>query len=534
MRDLGIVRTHALDNDYEPRFSGRDEAMEHFYFAVRIDQARQAGERDTARLAAEADQWPRVNYSGSASMRDKLALMLGRKSEQAGDNGTALKLYSHGESAHCGERLVRLLLAEGKREQAQQFLERCLEKPRSDEELLVARDMYARKFNKKRTTPLTDFLRAAETIEIDESRNGSPEKAAIEFFEAQGVAAYRSENLLWRTLFGLLFWNELFADADSCSYSPFEFLPPSLVGNSFYEEKRERIEALFELFAEPARVKRELLKVSARHYGAPNGIFRWRRSMNDALFALIDHAEPAAISSMLRRLSQNYTETRYGFPDLLVVDSGGIRFVEIKSEGDQLRRNQLLRIEQLREAGFRADVVRIRWILDPQQTYVVVDVETTGGRSADHRVTEIAAVKVRDGKIIDRFQTLLNPQRTIPPNIVRLTGITPAMVAEAPYFSDMADDFETFMHGAIFVAHNVEFDYRFINSEYQRIGRQFRYPKLCTCASMRKLYPGHSSYSLAALCRAFDIPLKQHHRALCDAEAAAELLLLINEKRQTS
>ena len=106
------------------------------------------------------------------------------------------------------------------------------------------------------------------------------------------------------------------------------------------------------------------------------------------------------------------------------------------------------------------------------------------------------------------------------------------MVNDAPYFSDIADDLEAFMRDAIFVAHNVEFDYGFIAREFARLGRDFRYPKLCTCSSMRKLYPGHRSYSLAALCARYDIPLRQHHRALCDAEAAAELLLLINEKRQ--
>jgi DNA polymerase-3 subunit epsilon len=106
------------------------------------------------------------------------------------------------------------------------------------------------------------------------------------------------------------------------------------------------------------------------------------------------------------------------------------------------------------------------------------------------------------------------------------------MVENAPCFSDVADDFEDFMRDAIFVAHNVDFDYGFIDSEFKRIGRRFRHAKLCTCASMRRLYPGQRSYSLAALCSQYQISLKQHHRALCDAEAAAELLLLINEKRQ--
>jgi DNA polymerase-3 subunit epsilon len=214
-----------------------------------------------------------------------------------------------------------------------------------------------------------------------------------------------------------------------------------------------------------------------------------------------------------------------------VLDTQGARFVEVKTEGDQLRRNQLLRIEQLRAAGFRADVLRIRWTLDPRQDYVVVDVETTGGRGEHHRVTEIGAVKVRGGEIVDRFSTLLNPQRPIPPGITRLTGITPAMVADAPYFSDIADEFEQFMNGSIFVAHNVDFDYGFISREFGRLGRSFRYPRLCTCAAMRKLYPGRRSYSLAALAEAYDIPLKNHHRAMCDAEAAAQLLLIVNEKR---
>jgi DNA polymerase-3 subunit epsilon len=174
----------------------------------------------------------------------------------------------------------------------------------------------------------------------------------------------------------------------------------------------------------------------------------------------------------------------------------------------------------------------VRWTLDPQQVYVVVDVETTGGKGVQHRITEIGAVKVRDGRVIDRFHSLLNPQRPIPAGITRLTGISQEMVADAPYFADVIDDFETFLHNAIFVAHNVSFDYRFVSQEFARLGRSFRHPKLCTCASMRRLYPGHPSYSLAALCQRFDIPLRQHHRALCDAEAAAELLLLINERRQ--
>ena len=87
------------------------------------------------------------------------------------------------------------------------------------------------------------------------------------------------------------------------------------------------------------------------------------------------------------------------------------------------------------------------------------------------------------------------------------------------------------MDGAIFAAHNVNFDYGFISMEYERLGQYFQFPKICTCASMRRFYPGHKSYGLKNLCAAYDIALTSHHRALCDAKAAAELLLLVNAKR---
>jgi DNA polymerase-3 subunit epsilon len=88
-----------------------------------------------------------------------------------------------------------------------------------------------------------------------------------------------------------------------------------------------------------------------------------------------------------------------------------------------------------------------------------------------------------------------------------------------------------FMIDGVFVAHNVNFDYGFLSCEYERLERRFRFPKLCTCAGMRKRYPGHKSYSLGALCEIYGINLKDHHRALSDARAAAYLLNLINEKR---
>ena len=531
MRDLGLVRTQSFKDDYEPRFADRTEAQEHYFFASRLHDLASAKDDGLLPFVREITLWPDPEFSGSAAVRDKLAYRLGRKLERSDDKPAALSVDRAGESTQCSERVIRLMLASGQRDEAEKHLERCLENPRSDEEWLVARDIYERKFEKKRTSSLTDLLREADVIDIDESRIGAAENAAIEHFESLGLRAMRTENAIWRTLFGLLFWDELFTADDAAVHSPFEFLPGSLADGSFAGRFRQKIAEKLTLFDTPGLVKTAALKTSTKHWGTPNGIFRWRQRSIDAVFALLDAADGDAVRQIIRRFCENYKDSRYGYPDLMAIDREGVRFVEIKAEGDQLRRNQMLRLRQLSDAGFRADVDRVRWVLDPNQAYVVVDVETTGGRGENHRVTEIGAVRVQNGKVVDRFQTLLNPRRSVPPGITRLTGISAEMVAGAPYFVDVADSFEAFMQDAIFVAHNVDFDYGFISREFARIGRPFRYPKLCTCASMRKLYPGHRSYSLASLARAYDIPLKQHHRAMCDAEAAAELLLLVNEKR---
>lgn len=166
------------------------------------------------------------------------------------------------------------------------------------------------------------------------------------------------------------------------------------------------------------------------------------------------------------------------------------------------------------------------------QVYVVVDVETTGGSAAFHKITEIGAVKIQNGLIIDEFQTLINPERPIPPFITHITGITDEMVADAPKFSEIAEDFLKFTEGAVFVAHNANFDYSFIREEYQRIGRTFERPVLCTVTGMRRHFPGIKSYGLKNLTQHFQISLESHHRAMCDARAAAELLLLMKGHKE--
>jgi len=162
--------------------------------------------------------------------------------------------------------------------------------------------------------------------------------------------------------------------------------------------------------------------------------------------------------------------------------------------------------------------------------YAIVDIETTGGRSQNGGITEIAIIVHDGGAIVDSFQTLINPGRSIPPYITGLTGISNEMVADAPSFGEVAAELYGWLEDKIFVAHNVNFDYNFLHYEFLNVGFDFKTPKLCTVRLSRKIIPGLRSYSLGSLCSQVGINITDRHRAYGDALATAHLFSLINER----
>lgn len=155
--------------------------------------------------------------------------------------------------------------------------------------------------------------------------------------------------------------------------------------------------------------------------------------------------------------------------------------------------------------------------------YAIVDIETTGGYAAGSGITEVA-IRIHDGKrVIERFESLVNPERPIPLYIQAMTGITPDMVADSPTFSELAPRIFSLLEESVFVAHNVNFDYSFLKYHLELAGFSLAVPKLCTVRLSRKIRPGLPSYSLGRLCDALGIPISNRHRAGGDAEATAIL-----------
>ncbi|MBC7420656.1 MAG: VRR-NUC domain-containing protein [Bdellovibrio sp.] len=522
LRDLGIREANGKKQEFKARFISKEEAYSHYFYA-------QLNEGDLADVPHAS--WPLVVDAHTKQLRGEALLSRASQAEADGQFVAALELFAAAHVHPARERQVRLLMKLEEKDLGLQVLNQIFEMPYSTEELIFAEDFLERKFKKKRTSCLTDVLRNAEEIWLDEAYYRKPENGALDHFRNQGFTAYHAENYLWSSLFGLLFWDELFESDQAAIFNAFERRSVTLIGSNFYEQNKLPIENTLAQLDRPEQAIKLVLKSMLKNQGVANQIFQWHPSTAEILVEFLKAADAKALVKVLRVLTQDYDMRRTGFPDIVTIKDGKVHFYEIKAEGDQLKSHQLNQLKLLKDSGFAVDLLKVKWAYNPQQVYVVVDVETTGGRADFHRLTEIGALKVQNGKVIDQFQTLINPGRPIPRHITQLTGITNEMVKDAPRFSEVAEKFEEFSKNAIFAAHFARFDYSFIQSEYRRLDINYVRPTFCTCAQTRKYFPGLDSYKLSSISKHFGISLTNHHRALCDAQAATEILFKIQQKR---
>ncbi len=162
--------------------------------------------------------------------------------------------------------------------------------------------------------------------------------------------------------------------------------------------------------------------------------------------------------------------------------------------------------------------------------YAILDIETTGGKYNEEGITEIAIHKYDGHQVVDSFISLLNPERSIQPFVVNLTGINNQMLRNAPKFYEVAKRIIEITSDCILVAHNAKFDYRILRTEFNRLGFGYERQTLCTVELSKKLIPDLESYKLGRLCRTLGIPVTDRHRANGDAIATTKLFKLLVDK----
>lgn len=231
-----------------------------------------------------------------------------------------------------------------------------------------------------------------------------------------------------------------------------------------------------------------------------------------------------AVTSVTKLIEQ---AKKWGHPAIAVTDHAVVQsFPEAYSAAKKYGMKVLYGVE----ANIVDDGVPIayneahRLLMD--DTFVVFDVETTGLSAVYNTIIELAAVKIKDGEIIDRFTSFANPHHPLSITTIELTGITDEMVKDAPDVEEVLQTFYDWIGDSVLVAHNAGFDIGFFNAGLKKIGiPRVTNPVIDTLELARFLYPELKNHRLNTLCKKFDIELTQHHRAIYDAEATGHLLM---------
>lgn len=156
---------------------------------------------------------------------------------------------------------------------------------------------------------------------------------------------------------------------------------------------------------------------------------------------------------------------------------------------------------------------------------VLLDLETTGGKATHHRIIEIGLLVIEQGVVIERWQSFIDPETSLPPFIQSLTGIAPSMLRGAPKFAQVAETLLGFLEGRTLVAHNARFDYGFLKNEFERIGTSYNAKPLCSVKFSRSLYPQFKRHGLDQIIKRFELAIENRHRALDDAAMIHQFFL---------
>ena len=534
MRDLGLTATREGHSESLSRFETLDEAQSNYLLnRYRLAFKNITDKSDYVALASQV-LVQAAHGAIAVALKNKLLVRLYRQLKGVDSELAFSLLEGCVDDSEAQEIQIREQYRLGNKEWVKARLEAIIENPLTDDLLYFADDFLMRKFNKKTRSRLSAMLADTQCVlEIDELYRGEVEQGVNDYYTRQGMAVFNTENTLWQSLFGLVFWHELFIESPYPPCNEFDIYPQVLRLGNFYEAQQTQINERLAQCQTSQALLNLVCKNAAQYFDHPNGLFRWRSNLLEPLEALILNSPIKALIAHLTAMSKHYLQLKDGYPDLMVINNGQVHFEEVKAPGDKLRRNQLTTIDNLKNVGFTVHIAAVKWFVDPNRIYSVVDIETTGGLKGGNRITEIGVVKVQHGKVIDTWTSLVNPERHIPGFITSLTGISYSMVYNAPVFAEIAKPLLDKLAGSIFVAHNVNFDYGFIKKECEMAGHFFKMPKMCTVVESRKAFKGLKSYSLGNLSAHFNLNLTSHHRALADATATAELLLLIQQSQSS-
>ncbi|MEM9325354.1 MAG: VRR-NUC domain-containing protein [Bacteroidota bacterium] len=365
IRDVGHVKLESLKEDqFKPWCNNRDEAMAFFEVSKLKTLIRKAIKVWPATVVHEEiidTDWAAFRqYERSAKALDTLALELGQQLEREGEKELALAYYQWSLKPPARERQIRILDSLKRTEEASALARKLLDNYRNANERIFASDFLNRKavrINRSMSSKLAE----SPVIQLEDNPDLRVEHQVMEHFAERGFQAIHSENFLWRNLFGLLLWEELFDQGQDGFHHPLQRATSDLHTPLFFEKRREFIQKKMAKLNSRQKIIRRLKGTAKQKQGLANPMVYWYEGLLEHCEALVEKLYPAQLKAVVLEQCKNIKDNSTGFPDLFIWNEQEYFFYEIKSPNDHLSAQQLFWIEFMQNQGIRADILRVQY-----------------------------------------------------------------------------------------------------------------------------------------------------------------------------
>lgn len=365
VRDVGHVKLEKLDeNAFRPWCQSREEAAAFFEISQIKSTIRKALKLFPASAIhdeIESIPWTHFQkFSHSEKALSKITLELGQQLEREKEPELALHYYRLSTKSPSKERQVRILDALGYEDEAQTLAADMFENYANATEKIFAKDFLNRP-NIRINRSMTARLQNSPSVDLQPQPGLRVEQLVIQHFQETGYDAVHAENFLWRNLFGLIYWEELFDQSQEGFHHPLQRASADLYQPEFFKKRQ----AAFEAKAQSLNTRKKILsKIESTHdqkYGIAGPMVYWHDNMLDYIRPLIEKLQPKQIKGVTWEMARNMKENATGFPDLFIWNDQEYFFYEIKSPNDHLSAQQLFWLDLMQQLKINADILRVNY-----------------------------------------------------------------------------------------------------------------------------------------------------------------------------
>ena len=366
VRDVGHRKfeEHNEEN-FVPIFNTRKEVEECWVLGIASQQWKIVAPMLTPEIVMTwFYKWFKPNYEWTDKAQtklDKLLLKTGKYLEQKKLLEQALEIYQHTTKPPSRERQARLLVKLERKDEAIALCEQLELEAQNATEKIFAKDFLARLIGKDNIKSTRKKLKQADEIELDESWKYSVEQGVLGYYQQQGYQGIHCENFVWRSLFGVIFWELLFDSEAAAIHHPLQRSPSDLHLPNFYDKRKEQIETCLERLKTKKAFEKHLSHIFEEKWGITNSFVVWDETVLELLKIVYAQVKGKALKTVLLEMTKNVRENSRGFPDLFIWKQRTYCFVEVKSPTDMLSEQQLFWQDFFEEHGIKCKVLKVVW-----------------------------------------------------------------------------------------------------------------------------------------------------------------------------